>query len=168
MIRQIIPFDFWDSTPIGRSIHLCLCHDELLPPQIILDGKVFHSQGNHLPIYFIGTLEYDDESQRLTYVIDGDSITNEINHHQSLTGEFLIPILCDNKYFTARNNWIQDPMKVTKISILLIKKFLTFCHCRRSIYTVAHPNPLNCIDFYIFLLEYLRYILLPSIYHLIF
>ena len=123
MTCQINSIAFWDSTPIGRSIDLCLCPYEQLSPQLILEDKVFRS-AIRLQNEFIGTLISDDESQRLTYVIDRHSIPNDTNHHQPLTGEFLIPILCDSKYFTARNNWIQDAMKVTKISILLIKKFL--------------------------------------------
>jgi hypothetical protein len=34
---------FWDSKPVGHSIHLYLCQDERLSPQSILDDKVFHS-----------------------------------------------------------------------------------------------------------------------------
>ena len=123
MSRQIVQTDLWDSIPIGRSIHLSLCHNELLsPPQVILDEKAFLSQGNQPLTYFIGTLEYDDESQRLTYVIDGNSITNEINHHQLLTGEFLIPILHNSRYSTIRNNWVQHAMSVTKFQFLRRKK----------------------------------------------
>ncbi len=166
MTCQINSIAFWDSTPIGRSIDLCLCPYEQLSPQLILEDKVFRS-AIRLQNEFIGTLISDDESQRLTYVIDRHSIPNDTNHHQPLTGEFLVVVQYDNKYSTIKNNLIQNAMKVSEISSPLIKKFLTFCHCRRSICIVVHPNPLNYIDFYIFLLEYLHYILLPSIYHLI-
>jgi hypothetical protein len=118
MIRQKITAGFWDSTPIGRSIDLYFYSYEQLSPQLILEDKVFRSQNNHLPIYFIGTLISDDESQRLTFVIDRHSIINEINCHQPLTGEFLVPIQCDNKNSTIRNNWIHDSMKVKKFRFL--------------------------------------------------
>ncbi|CAF3645637.1 unnamed protein product [Rotaria sordida] len=113
---------FWDSTPIGRSFFLRFCQYEQLSPQLILEDKVFRSairlQNNstyHSQIKFIGTLVTDDESQRLTYVIDRlilkDSITNEFHNHQPLTGEFLIPIQCANKNSTTINNCIQDGIK---------------------------------------------------------
>jgi hypothetical protein len=109
---------FWDSTPVGKSIDLRLCQYDELSPQLILEYKVLHS-AIHLQknsrIQFLGTLISDDESQRLTYVIDRllstDSI-NEIPNHQILTGEFLIPVLYDNKNTTATNNLIQNGIKV--------------------------------------------------------
>jgi len=123
MTRQIIPVGFWDSTPIGRSIDLCLCQDESLSPQLIFEDKIFRSiirlQRNYS---FIGTLISDDESQRLTYVIDRllptDSTSRDVSNHQLLTGEFLVPIQYDNKNSTIRNNWIQDGMKVRKFLFL--------------------------------------------------
>jgi hypothetical protein len=64
----------------------------------------------------LGTFLSDDESQRLTYVIDrllpNDSITNEFDNYQLLTGELLIPIQCDNKNSSTLRNRIQDGMKV--------------------------------------------------------
>ncbi|CAF3424766.1 unnamed protein product [Rotaria sp. Silwood1] len=99
MIPQIasteICSSFWDSTPIGRSFSLRLCQHEQLSPQLILDDKVFRSavrlQNNSTyrsQIKFIGTLITDDESQRLTYVIDRlilkNSTTNEFHNHQPL------------------------------------------------------------------------------------
>ena len=120
---QINSIAFWDSTPIGRTIDLCLCPYEQLSPQLILEDKVFrsairlqNSSAHHSQIEFIGTLISDDESQRLTYVIDRHSIPNDTNH-QSLTGEFLVYVQCDNKYSTVRNNSIQNAIKVNKISI---------------------------------------------------
>ncbi|CAF3452400.1 unnamed protein product [Rotaria sp. Silwood1] len=129
MIPQIasteICSSFWDSTPIGRSFSLRLCQHEQLSPQLILDDKVFRSavrlQNNSTyrsQIKFIGTLITDDESQRLTYVIDRlilkNSTTNEFHNHQLLTGEFLIPIQCnnDNQNSTTINNFIQDETRV--------------------------------------------------------
>jgi hypothetical protein len=76
--------------------------------------SAIHLQKNSR-IQFLGTLISDDESQRLTYVIDRllstDSI-NEIPNHQILTGEFLIPVLYDNKNTTVTNNLIQNGIKV--------------------------------------------------------
>ncbi|CAF3907095.1 unnamed protein product [Rotaria sp. Silwood2] len=114
---------FWDSTPIGRSFDLRFYQHEQLSPQLILEDKVLRSavrlQNNSTyssKIKFIGTLITDDESQRLTYVIDRlilkDSTTNEFHNHQPLTGEFLIPIQCNNnKNSTTINNFIQDGIK---------------------------------------------------------
>ncbi len=129
MTRQIIPNKFWDSTPIGRSIDLCFCSNEQLSPQLILEDKVFHSlirlQNNHSQIQFLGTLISDDELQRLTYVIDRlivpDSITNDINNHQPLTGEFLIPIHYNNQNSSIRNSLIQDGIKVRRSNPTLKK-----------------------------------------------
>jgi len=108
MNRQIIPF--WNSTPIGRSIDLCLCPYDHLSPQLILEDKVFRlliNSNDHSQIQFIGTLISDDESQRLTYVIDRLIEINDIHNHQLLTGEFLIPIQYENI-----NSTVQDRMKV--------------------------------------------------------
>jgi hypothetical protein len=105
---------FWDSTPIGKSINLHFCPYEHLSPQLILEYKVVRSAinlQNHSQIQFLGTLISDDESQRLTYVIDR---LNENNNHQKLTGEFLIPILYDNKNPSVINNLIQNGIKVRK------------------------------------------------------
>jgi hypothetical protein len=128
MTRQIISNGFWDSTPIGRSIDLCLCPNEFLSPQLILEDKILHSaiclRNNHSQIQFIGTLISDDESQRLTYVIDRllttDSTTYDINNHQSLTGEFLIPIQFDNN---KNSTTIQNAMKVRSN----VRFFFHFC-----------------------------------------
>jgi hypothetical protein len=114
MARQINPIEmyssFWDSTPTDRSIELCLCKYDQLSPQLILEDKIFRLLINSKPysqIQFIGTLISDDESQRLTYVIDRLIEINDIHNHQLLTGEFLIPIQYENK-----NSTIQDRMKV--------------------------------------------------------
>lgn len=109
----------WDSTPIGKSIFLRLCQREQLSPQLILEDKVFrsairlqHGSTYRTQLQFVGTLIIDDETQRLTYVIDrlqlSDSGNNEINHHplspnKQLNGEFIIPIRCNNKNSTAIN-----------------------------------------------------------------
>jgi hypothetical protein len=107
----------WDSTPIGNSVYLRLCQQ--LPPELILEDKVFRSairlQNNSTyrsQIQFIGTLIIDDESQRLTYVIDRLKLTDVFNNHQRLSGEFFIPIQCDNKNSSAINTLIQDGIKV--------------------------------------------------------
>jgi len=122
----------WDSTPIGKSIYLRLCQREQLSPQLILEDKVFrsairlqHGSTYRTQLQFVGTLIIDDETQRLTYVIDRlqlpDSSTNEINNHhplspnKQLNGEFIIPIRCNNKNSTAINidsSLIQEGMKV--------------------------------------------------------
>ncbi|CAF0759298.1 unnamed protein product [Rotaria sp. Silwood1] len=122
----------WDSTPIGKTIYLRLCQREQLSPQLILEDKVFrsairlqHGSTYRTQLQFVGTLIIDDETQRLTYVIDrlqlSDSTTNEINNHHSLlpnkqlNGEFLIPIRCDNKNSTTTNtasSLIQEGMKI--------------------------------------------------------
>jgi len=110
MTCQINFSSFWNSTPIGQSIELCLCKYDQLSPQLILENKVFHlliNSKHYSQIQFIGTLISDDESQRLTYVIDRLIEINDIHNHQLLTGEFLIPIQYENK-----NSTIQDRMKV--------------------------------------------------------
>jgi hypothetical protein len=140
--RQITPREnisisssspLWDSTPIGKSIYLRLCQREQLSPQLILEDKVFrsairlqHGSTYRTQLQFVGTLILDDETQRLTYVIDrlqfSDSPRNEINNHhhsllsnKQLNGEFLIPIRCDNKNSTTihtDSSLIQEGMKV--------------------------------------------------------
>jgi hypothetical protein len=137
--RQITPHEnislsspVWDSTPIGKSLSLRLCQREQLSPQLILEDKVFrsairlqHGSTYRTQLQFVGTLIIDDETQRLTYVIDRlqltDSSTNEMNNHhplsanKQLNGEFLVPIRCDNKNLTAMNtdsSLIQEGMKV--------------------------------------------------------
>jgi len=120
----------WDSTPTGKSIYLRLCQREQTSPQLILEDKVFRSairlqQGAtyRSQLQFVGTLIIDDETQRLTYVIDRlelmDSTTT--NHQQSLlpnkqlNGEFIIPIRCDNKTSSAINtdsSLIQEGIKI--------------------------------------------------------
>jgi len=140
--RQITPHEngsisslsspLWDSTPIGKSIYLRLCQREQLSPQLILEDKVFrsairlqHGSTYRSQLQFVGTLIIDDETQRLTYVIDrlqlSDSSTNEINNHhlllpnKQLNGEFIIPIRCDKKNSTTINTdstLIQEGMKV--------------------------------------------------------
>ncbi|UJR24976.1 hypothetical protein I4U23_006340 [Adineta vaga] len=137
--REIIPREqlltthlvLWDSKPIGKSIFLRLCQREQLSPQLILEDKVFrsairlqHGSTYRTQLQFVGTLILDDETQRLTYVIDriqvNDSPRNETtNHHlllsnKQLNGEFLIPIRCDNKISTTihtDSNLIQEGMK---------------------------------------------------------
>jgi hypothetical protein len=130
----------WDSTPIGKSIFLRLCQREQLSPQLILEDKVFrsalrlqHGSTYRSQLQFVGTLIIDDETQRLTYVIDrlqlSNSLTNEIHNHHSLlpnkqlNGEFIIPIRCDNKNSTAINtdsSLIQEGIKVQQFSHSLI------------------------------------------------
>jgi hypothetical protein len=170
MTRQINPVGFWDSTPIGRSIDLYFCPYEQLSPQLILEDKVFRSvirlQNNSSQIQFLGTLISDDQLQRLTYVIDRHSITNDINHHQPLTGEFLIPIQYDNRNSTIRNHLIQDGIKVRKSSTVFF--FLKVFHSRKSICTVILHYQLNYIDFHIYVDKYPHIILHLSIYLLIF
>lgn len=121
----------WDSTPIGKSSFLRLCQREQLSPQLILEDKVFrsairlqHGSTYRTQLQFVGTLIIDDETQRLTYVIDrlqlSDSANNEINHHplspnKQLNGEFIIPIRCNNKNSTAINtdsSLMHEGMKV--------------------------------------------------------
>ncbi len=130
MISPRLSSPLWDSTPIGKSIQLRLCQREQLSPQLILEDKVFrsairlqHGSTYRTQLQFVGTLIIDDETQRLTYVIDrlqlSDSTTNEINHpllpNKQLNGEFIIPIRCDNKNSTAINtdsSLMQEGMKV--------------------------------------------------------
>ena len=143
--RQITPREhlssnslaLWDSKPIGKSIFLRLCQREQLSPQLILEDKVFrsairlqHGSTYRTQLQFVGTLIVDDETQRLTYVIDriqvNDSPRNEsTNQHmllsnKQLNGEFLIPIRCDNKTSMTvhtDSNLIQEGMKVCFNSI---------------------------------------------------
>ena len=108
----------WDSTPIGRSLHLCLCPNENLSPQLIIEDKVIRSivrLKNPMTIFFIATLISDDESQRLTYVIDRFLLTNDIRDHQLITGEFQVPIQCDTKHSAAFNSCIQSAIQVGKV-----------------------------------------------------
>ncbi|CAF0961196.1 unnamed protein product [Rotaria magnacalcarata] len=125
----------WDSTPIGKSIYLRSCQREQLSPQLILEDKVFrsairlqHGSTYRAQLQFVGTLIIDDETQRLTYVIDrlqlSDSTTNETNNQHSLlpskqlNGEFLIPIRCDNKSSTTINSTsslIQEGIKIIDV-----------------------------------------------------
>jgi len=118
------PIVLWNSAPIGQPLTLSLCPFEQLSPQLILEDKVVRSairlQFTSTPrsqLKFIGTLISDDESQRLTYVIDRllttDSIQQETNNHQSLTGEFLVPIQCDQE----NNNLIQNASQVRLCSL---------------------------------------------------
>jgi hypothetical protein len=122
----------WDSTPTGKSIQLRLCQREQLSPQLILEDKVFrsairlqHGSTYRTQLQFVGTLIVDDETQRLTYVIDrlqlsDSTTTNETNHHpllpnKQLNGEFIIPIRCEKKNLTAINtdsSLMQEGMKV--------------------------------------------------------
>lgn len=128
----LLTSSLWDSTPIGKSIYLRFCQREQLSPQLILEDKVFrsairlqHGSTYRAQLQFVGTLIIDDETQRLTYVIDrlqlSDSTTNEFNNqhpllpNKQLNGEFLIPIRCDNKNLTTTNttsNLIQEGIKV--------------------------------------------------------
>jgi len=118
----------WDSTPIGKTIYLRLFQHEQLSPQLILEDKVFrsairlqHGSTYRTQLQFIGTLIIDDETQRLTYVIDrlqlNDTPINDINinhplsTNKQLNGEFIIPIRCDNKNSTD-THLIQEGMKV--------------------------------------------------------
>ncbi|CAF1023409.1 unnamed protein product [Adineta ricciae] len=137
--RQITPREhlsgnslaLWDSKPIGKSIFLYLCQREQLSPQLILEDKVFrsairlqHGSTYRTQLQFVGTLIVDDETQRLTYVVDriqvNDSPRNESTNQQmllsnkQLNGEFLIPIRCDNKTSMTvhtDSNLIQEGMK---------------------------------------------------------
>lgn len=122
----------WDSTPIGKSLNLRLCQREQATPQLILEDKVFrsairlqHGSTYRSHIQFVGTLIVDDETQRLTYVVDRlqllDSQTHEGNNlhplspNKHLNGEFLIPIRFESKTITGTNgnhNLIQDGIKV--------------------------------------------------------
>lgn len=122
----------WDSTPIGKSIFLRLCQREQLSPQLILEDKVFrsairlqHGSTYRTQLQFVGTLIIDDETQRLTYVIDRlqlDSASNETNQHplspnKQLNGEFIVPIRCNNTNSTAINtdsSLMHEGMKVNK------------------------------------------------------
>ena len=124
----------WDSTPIGKSIFLRLCQREQLSPQLILEDKVFrsairlqHGSTYRTQLQFVGTLIIDDETQRLTYVIDrlqlSDSGNNETNHHplspnKQLNGEFIVPIRCNNTNSTAINTdsgLMHEGMKVNEL-----------------------------------------------------
>ncbi|CAF3977681.1 unnamed protein product [Adineta steineri] len=108
----------WDSTPIGRSIHLSVCQYDQLSPQLIIEDKVLRSAirlQNHSIIYFVGTLISDDESQRLIYVIDRLLIADQINNHQLLTSEFLIPIQCNKNISSTLNTLIQTGMNEVDI-----------------------------------------------------
>lgn len=146
MTRQMTPRDnqsiaslampLWDSTPIAKSIYLRLCQREQLSPQLILEDKVFrsairlqHGSTYRSQLQFVGTLIVDDETQRLTFVIDrlelADSTTNGSHNHQTLgpnkqlNGEFIVPIRCDTKNAPATNtdsSLIQEGMKVNQLS----------------------------------------------------
>jgi len=134
----------WDSTPIGKSIQLRLCQREQLSPQLILEDKVFrsairlqHGSTYRTQLQFVGTLIIDDETQRLTYVIDrlqlSDSSTNEINHpllpNKQLNGEFMIPIRCDNKNSTAINTDSSLMQEGMKVKSSLHSHFVLFLFC---------------------------------------
>jgi hypothetical protein len=132
---SVAPFgstSLWDSTPIGKSLLLRLCQREQLSPQLILADQVFrsairlqHGSTYRSPLQFVGTLIVDDETQRLTFVVDrlqlSDSPINELNPTNSLSpnkqlnGEFLIPIRWDNKSGPTNNsnsNLLHEGMKV--------------------------------------------------------
>lgn len=140
MTRQTSPSEttsfgstsLWDPTPIGKSLLLRLCQREQASPQLILEDKVFrsairlqHGSTYRSQLHFVGTLIVDDETQRLTFVVDrlqlSDSPINDLNPTNSLSpnkqlnGEFLIPIRCDNKSGAANNansNLLHEGMKV--------------------------------------------------------
>lgn len=131
----------WDSTPIGKTLYLRLFQHEQLSPQLILEDKVFrsairlqHGSTYRTQLQFIGTLIIDDETQRLTYVIDrlqlNDTPNNDINNHhpfstnKQLNGEFIIPIRCDNKNSTD-THLIQEGMKV-QIEKEIISELIKF------------------------------------------
>lgn len=152
MTRQMTPRDnqsiaslsprlstpLWDSTPTGKSIYLRLCQREQTSPQLILEDKVFrsairlqHGSTYRSQLQFVATLIIDDETQRLTYVIDrlelSDSITNNIHNQQTLmpnkqlNGEFIVPIRCDNKNsptINADSSLIQEGIKVNRMSLV--------------------------------------------------
>ena len=108
---------YWNSTPIGRSLHLRLCQNENLSPQLIIEDKVIRSIvriKNPTTILLIATLISDDESQRLTYVIDRFLFTNDVTDHQLITGEFQVPIQCDTKHSAMFNSCIQSAIQVRK------------------------------------------------------
>lgn len=128
MIQHSIPtkicVPLWNSIPIGASFCLRLCQDEQLSPQLILEDKVVRSAvrlHNNTQCLFqtqlIGTLISDDESKRLTYVIDRlllkESIVNDVNTHQPLAGEFLIPIQWNNKELSSIKTFRQNGVKVS-------------------------------------------------------
>ena len=118
----------WDATPIGKSLNLRLCQREQLSPQLILEDKVFrsairlqHGSTYRSQMQFVGTLIVDDESQRLTYVIDRLQLTDSPLHehplspNKQLNGEFLIPIRCDQKTGSTGNgnsSLMQEGIKV--------------------------------------------------------
>ena len=109
----------WDATPIGKSLVLRLCQREQLSPQLILEDKVFrsairlqHGSTYRSQMQFVGTLILDEESQRLTYVIDRLQVTEADLTHQQLNGEFLIPIRCDQKTGNLNSSLMQEGIKV--------------------------------------------------------
>lgn len=109
----------WDSPSIGTSMDLCLHREEPFTPQLILEDKVVCSVipllkklPSHLPIQFIGTLISDDESQRLTYVIDRLLLTDS-NTYQMTSEEFFVPIFYDSNKSTMRNKSIEEGIKVS-------------------------------------------------------
>ncbi|CAF0833886.1 unnamed protein product, partial [Didymodactylos carnosus] len=101
-------YDLYDSKPIGKPLCLRLNYDVSLSPQLILESKVFRSairlQHGTTPrsqILFVGTLIVDDETNRLTFVIDrlqlDDTSSKSISNllYKQLPGEFYIPVRFD-------------------------------------------------------------------------
>ncbi|CAF0732215.1 unnamed protein product [Didymodactylos carnosus] len=98
----------YDSKPIGKPLCLRLNHDISLSPQLILEDKVFrsairlqHGTTSRSQILFVGTLIVDDETNRLTFVIDrlqlddtSSKLTSNLLYKQ-LPGEFFIPVRFD-------------------------------------------------------------------------
>ncbi|UJR23846.1 hypothetical protein I4U23_026821 [Adineta vaga] len=142
----------WDSTPIGRFFHLHLCQNENLSPQLIIEDKVIRSivhLKNTSTIYFIATLISDDESQRLTYVIDRFLITNDIHNQQLLTGEFPVPIQCDMKSSTMLDTFIQSAIQDmdsychSSSSPIQLHRFSYLCGQMLAKYSSSSSSPVN-------------------------
>jgi hypothetical protein len=148
----LVSSSLWNSTPIGKSLLLRLCQHEQSSPQLILEDKVFrsairlqHGSTYRSQMQFVGTLIVDDETQRLTYVIDrlqlSDSFNNDNHSHHALSpnkqlnGEFLIPIRCEKKTTsTSVNNnnnntcLIKDAIKVMFMSTSEQDARVSFAH----------------------------------------
>ena len=129
----------WDSTLIGKSSFLRLCQREQLSPQLILEDKVFrlairsqHGSTYRSQLHSVGTLIVDDETQRLTFVVDrlqlADAPANGLNHQQ-LNSEFLIPIRCETRTGPAgqpSGSLLQEGMRVQILQQVSLEIFLSF------------------------------------------
>ena len=166
---SVAPFgspSLWDSTPIGKSLLLRLCQHEQLSPQLILADQDFrsairlqHGSTYRSQLQLVGTLIVDDETQRLTFVVDrlqlSDSPINELNPTNSLSpnkqlnGEFLIPIRWDNKSGPTNNsnsNLLHEGMKVRSQNPFLFTRWLFVQVDRWTMAIAVHRYPLNCIN----------------------